>query len=136
MKGFLLAIDWSMVKIGFVLLCMGIFTVILETIVMLVFKFDRFGKNLVYAIMANIGSVLLGVLLFLIFNKAEFAISEILELFILYCITSVFEGWLIKLLNAAMGWRKILVTSFVMNLVSFTALYLTFTQFLSKYFTE
>ena|GEM_PF-2572992 len=136
MKVYLLAIDWSMVRIGVVVLCMGVFTVIVETIVMLVFKFDRFRKSLIDAIMANIGSVLLGVLLFLVFNKTEFAVSEIVELFILYCITAVFEGWLIKLLNPKMSWRKILPTSFVMNLISFAALYLIFTQFLAKYFSE
>ena len=120
---------------GLVVLSMGVFTVIVETVVMLLFKFDRFSKSLVDAIMANIGSVLLGVLLFLIFNKTEFSISEVSELVILYCITSVFEAWLIKLLNVKMGWTKILVTSFVMNLLSFVCLYLIFTRFLSGYFS-
>ncbi len=135
MKSFLLAIDWSLVKVGLVVFSMGVFTVIVETIVMLLFKFDRFGECVVDAIMANIGSVLLGVLLFLIFNKTEFAISQVFELVILYCITSTFEAWLIKLLNSRMSWRRIIVTSFVMNLLSFAALYLIFTQFLSKYFS-
>jgi hypothetical protein len=135
MKSFLLSIDWSLVRVGLVVLGMGVFTVIVETVVMLLFKFDRFSKSLVDAIMANIGSVLLGVLLFLIFNKTEFSISEVSELVILYCITSIFEAWLIKLLNVKMGWRKILVTSFVMNLLSFVSLYLIFTRFLSGYFS-
>jgi hypothetical protein len=135
MKSFLLSIDWSLVRIGLVLLGMGIFTVIVETIVMLVFKFDRFSKSLVDSIMANIGSVLLGVLLFLIFNKTEFGISQIFELIILYCIVSIFEAWLIKLLNSTMSWRRIIVTSFIMNLLSFVFLYLIFTRFLSEYFS-
>jgi hypothetical protein len=135
MKSFLLSIDWSLVRIGLVVLSMGVFTVIVETIVMLIFKFDRFRKSLVDAIMANIGSVLLGILLFLIFNKTEFSISEVFELIILYCITSIFEAWLIKLLNVKMGWGKIIVTSFVMNLLSFVSLYVTFTRFLSGYFS-
>ncbi len=135
MKIFLLSIDWSLVRVGLVLLGMGVFTVIIETIVMMLFKFDRFGKSLVDSIMANIGSLLLAILLFLIFNKKEFAISQMSELFILYCITSVFEAWLIKLLNTTMNWARILITSFVMNLLSFVSLYLIFTKFLSGFFS-
>ena len=134
MKSTLLTIDWSLVRVGLVLLGMGIFTVIMETVVMVLFKFDRFGRSLVYSIMANIGSLLLGILLFLIFNKTEFGISQQSELIVLYCVTSVFEGWLIKLLNPRMGWGRIILTSFVMNLLSFILLYLIFTKFLASFF--
>jgi hypothetical protein len=135
MKSFLLTIDWHLVRVGLVLFGMGVFTVIVETVVMLLFKFDRFSKSLVDSIMANIGSLLLGILLFLVFNKTEFAISQVSELVILYCITAIFEAWLIKLLNTKMNWGKIIITSFVMNLLSFGALYLIFTKFLSEYFS-
>ncbi len=135
MKSYLLSVDWSLIRVGLVLFGMGVFTVIIETIVMMLFKFDRFGKSLVDSIMANIGSLLLGVFLFLIFNKKEFAMSQVSELFILYCITSIFEGWLIKLLNTTMSWGRILATSFVMNLLSFFALYIIFTKFLAGFFS-
>lgn len=135
MKLFLLSVDWHIVRLGLVLLSMGVFTVVIETIVMLIFKFARFGKSLVDSIMANIGSLLLGILLFLIFNKTEFNISQISELFLLYCITSVFEAWLIKLLNTTMNWSRIILTSFVMNLLSFVSLYLIFTKFLAEFFS-
>jgi len=135
MKSTLLTIDWSLVRVGLVLLGMGIFTVIMETVVMVLFKFDRFRRSLVYSIMANIGSLLLGILLFLIFNKTEFGISQQSELIVLYCVTSVFEGWLIKLLNPRMGWGRIILTSFVMNLLSFILLYLIFTKFLASFFS-
>ena len=134
MRTFLLAIDWSLVRVGLVLLGMGVFTVIMETVVMVLFRFDRFGKSLVYSIMANIGSLLLGILLFLIFNKTEFGISQRAELIILFCVTSLFEAWLIKLLNPRMAWGRIIITSFVMNLLSFIALYLIFTKFLASFF--
>jgi len=135
MKSILLAIDWSLVRVGLVILGMGVFTVIIETIIMMLFKFDRFSKSLVASIMANIGSLLLGILLFLIFNKAEFAISQVSELFILYFITSVFEAFLIKLLNTQMAFGKILITSFVMNILSFISLYIIFTKFLADFFS-
>jgi len=135
MGSFLLAIDWSLVRVGLVILATGIFTVVIETVVMVLFKFDRFGRSLVYSIMANIGSLLLGILLFLIFNKTEFGISQRSELIILFCITSLFEAWLIKLLNPVAGWGRIIVTSLVMNLLSFILLYLTFTKFLASFFS-
>src|SRR5215470_2443580 len=135
MRGFLLAIDWSLVRVGLVLLGMGIFTVIIETVVMVLLKFDRFARSLVYSIMANIGSLLLGILLFLIFNKTEFGVSQRSELIALFCITSLFEAWLIKLLNSQKGWARIILTSFLMNLLSFISLYLIFTKFLASFFS-
>ena len=134
MRTFVLSIDWHLVRVGLILLGTGVFTVIVETIVMLLFKFDSFGKSIVDSIMANIGSLLLGILLFLIFNKTEFGISQILELIVLYFITSVFEAWLIKLLRPYMPFGRIVITGLVMNLLSFAGLYLIFTQFLAKFF--
>ncbi|HEY1870536.1 MAG TPA: hypothetical protein VGG71_05720 [Chitinophagaceae bacterium] len=135
MKIVLLAVDWSLVRLGLVLVSMGVFTVIIETLVMIVFKFDRFSKSLVDSVMANIGSLLLGILLFLIFNKTEFNLSQRSELFVFYCIISIFEAFLIKLLKPKMGWLKILFTSFVMNLLSFVSLYIIFTKFLADFFS-
>ena len=135
MSAFLLAIDWSLVRVGLVILGMGVITVVLETVIMVLFKFDRFRRSLVYSIMANIGSLLLGIFLFLIFNKTEFGVSQLSELIVLYCVTSLFEAWLIKLLNPRMGWGRIILTSFVMNLLSFILLYLTFTKFLASFFS-
>ena len=135
MRSCLLAIDWSLVRVGLVILGMGMFTVVMETVVMVLFKFDRFGRSLVYSIMANIGSLLLGILLFLIFNKTEFGVSQRSELIILFCITSLFEASLIKLLNPGIGWGRIILTSFVMNLLSFISLYLVFTMFLASFFS-
>lgn len=132
---YMLSIDWSLMRVGLVILSMGIFTVVMETIVMLLFKFDRFGKSLVDSIMANIGSLLLGILLFLIFNKTEFGVSQFLELVILYVVTSIFEAWLIKLLNTGISWRRIILTSFIMNCLSFVSLYLVFTRLLARFFS-
>lgn len=135
MRSFLLAIDWSLVRVGLVILGMGVLTVVVETVVMVLFKFERFGRSLVYSIMANIGSLLLGIFLFLVFNKTEFGISQRSELIILFCVTSIFEAWLIKLLAPGKGWGRIILTSFVMNFLSFVSLYLIFTKFLASFFS-
>lgn len=135
MRVFVLAIDWSLVRVGLIIIATGVVTVVLETVIMVLFKFDRFKRSLVYSIMANIGSLLLGIFLFLVFNKTEFGVSQLSELTVLYIVTAVFEAWLIKLLNPRMGWGRILLTSFVMNLLSFILLYLTFTKFLASFFS-
>ena len=44
MRAFLLAIDWSLVRVGLVILGMGVITVVLETVIMVLFKFDRTGN--------------------------------------------------------------------------------------------
>ena len=112
-----LSIDWHIVRVGLVLLGMGVFTVVFETVIMLLFRFDSFGKSLVDSIMANVGSLLFGILLFLVFNKTEFDVSQLTELFAFYCITSIFEGWLIRLLrvttSSGSAWRRsaLLMTS-------------------------
>jgi len=77
----------------------------------------------------------LGILLFLIFNKTEFGVSQRAELLILFSVTSLFEAWLIRLLNPRMSWGRIILTSFVMNLLSFISLYLIFTKFLASFFS-
>src|SRR5687767_532628 len=86
--------------------------ILAEAVVMILFKLNRFGKAFLDAVMANIGSILLAILLFLVFNKAEFEdVSQLTELFVLYFIASLFEGWIVKLLNNRLRWGRILLAS-------------------------
>jgi hypothetical protein len=39
------------------------------------------------------------------------------------------------LLNPGISWGRIILTSFVMNLLSFISLYLVFTKFLASFFS-
>lgn len=113
------------------LLIIGAFIVLLlaEAVVMLLFKIGSFGKCLLYSLMANFGSFLLGVLIFLILNKQEFdGISQLTELGVLYIVVSIFEAWIVKLLVPAKSWGIILLASFVMNLLTFGTAYLFVTM--------
>lgn len=105
--------------LGGLVIAAFILAVLAEAIVMFFFRLNKFGRCVVDSLMANIGSLLLGFLLFLIFNKSEFDISESTELIFLYFIVSIFEAWILKLLNTQANWGRILAASFVMNLVSF-----------------
>jgi len=110
--------------LGGLVIAAFILAIFAEAIVMLFFRLNKFGRCVVDSLMANIGSLLLGFLLFLIFNKSEFDISEFTELIFLYFIVSIFEAWIIKLLNTQANWGRILAASFVMNLLSFGTAYL------------
>jgi len=103
-----------------------------EAVVLLLFKVNRFKLALRDSFMANVGSVLLGILLFLIFNKAEFeGISAFTELIFLYVLTVVFEAWIVRLLNIRHSWARILPASLVMNLLTFSVMYVYITTDLS-----
>src|ERR1044071_10215760 len=113
-----------MVLAGLMAFGFAVASILVEALVLLLFRLNGFGKCLLDSLMANIGFFLLAVLLVLAFNKSEFeGVSQTTELFVLYVITVLLEGWIIKLLNAKLGWGRILVASLIMNLVSFGALY-------------
>ena len=109
MKSVLLAIDWSLVRVGLVILGMGVFTVIMETVVMVLFKFDSFGKSLVYSIMANIGSLLLGILLF---RELQFFIPALLGAYTLYVLLRKY----FLILTVRYKWKQGLTAAFLMLL--------------------
>jgi hypothetical protein len=109
-----------------------LFVLLAEAAVMFLFKLNRFGKTLLYSFMANIGSFLLFILLFLVLNKQEFdGISQLSELVIFYLVSCLFEAWIIRLLSPELSWGRILPASFVMNLVSFAVAYLVLTMQIS-----
>lgn len=113
-----------MTKAGLYLAGFVIAVLIIEAFVLFLFKLNSLGKCFLDALMANIGSFLLGVLLLLIFEKWDFeGISETTELITLYTISSIFEAWIIRLLNTRLGWGRIMLASLVMNLPVLAGLY-------------
>jgi hypothetical protein len=127
MRIYMLSIDGLWLLAGLIILSF-ILVVLTEAVVMFLFKLNSFRKTVVDSLMANIGWSLLVILLILIFNKSAFdQISGLPELIIFYLITSFFEAWLIKFLNTQIGFGKILVASFVMNLLTCGAAYLFLT---------
>jgi len=119
----LLSIDNLWTAAGLGVLCFFV-VILVEAVILKIFKLNSFGRCLRDSLMANIGSALLNTLLFLVFNKVEFeGMTHLVEFGILFLISALFEAWIIKLLNKSTPWSKILAASFVMNLVSFAAAY-------------
>jgi hypothetical protein len=124
MRSFLLDAD-SFWVLGALIVLAFFLVITAEAVIMVLFRLNSFKKCLSDSLMANIGSALLSILLFLVFNQAEFeGISELGELTILYFITVFFEALMIKFLNEKLSWGKILLASLVMNLLTFAVLYL------------
>jgi hypothetical protein len=126
----LLAIESLWLAAGLGLLSFFLMCVV-EGLVLLLFKINRFGRCLRDSIMANIGTLLLNILLFLILNKVEFeGISEFTEVCFLFLISAFFESWIIRLLNGQVKWSRILAASFIMNLLSFAGGWMVYTTFI------
>ena len=124
MKVLILATNGPWLLAGLLILSF-LLIVLSEAVVMLLFKLNAFKKCLADSLMANIGTVLLSILLVLIFNKSGFeGISGLPEMTIFYFIASFFEAWIVKLLNANTSFGKIIAASFVMNLLTLGAAYL------------
>ena len=120
MKVYLLAQN-NFLLAGIVILSFAVLIILIEALVMLLFKMNSFRKTFLDSLMANIGSFLLAVLLFLIFNKNEFEIVTAFVIF--YIINCFFEAWIVKLLNTGFSWGRTITASFVMNLLTFAAVY-------------
>jgi hypothetical protein len=130
MSAHLLAIEnlWLVAALG---LFSFLLVVLVEAIIMLLFRINSFGRCFRDSFMANVGTLLLGILLFLVFNKMEFeGLTELAELGAFFLIASLFEGWIVKLLNTNGPWSKVLAASFIMNLLTFGASYLFFLMYI------
>lgn len=131
MNTHLLAIEsiWLAAGFGF-----GSFMVVilLEATILYLFKLNSFRRCFRDSIMANIGSALLCLLLFLILNKVEVeGMNDLMIFSVFFLIASLFESWIIKLLNKDLRWSRILSASLLMNLFTYTAGYYMFSTYMS-----
>jgi hypothetical protein len=124
MKSHFLALE-NLWIVGALAVFSFLLVVLVEAVVMLLFRLNPFSRCTRDSLMANIGSLLLGIFLFLVLNKVEFeGLSVLAELGIFYIIASLFEAWIVKLLTKGQRWPRILAASFVMNFLTFGASYL------------
>jgi hypothetical protein len=126
----LLAIESLWLAVGFGL---GAFlvTVLVEAVILNLFKLNPFGRCFRDSFMANIGSALLCLLLLLILNKVEIeGMTHMMIFAFFFFVASFFETWLIRLLNSQLKWSKILPASLVMNLISYAIGYYVFSTYM------
>ena len=130
MSDSLLAIESLWLATGFGL---GYFVVVilLEATILFLFKLNAFGRCFRDSIMANIGSALLCLLLVLILNKVEVeGMTHLMIFSVFFLVASLFESWIIKLLNKDLAWPRIISASLLMNLLTYAVGYYVFSTYM------
>jgi hypothetical protein len=97
--------------------------VLVEAVIMFFMKMNRFLKCVGDSILANLGSLLIGVLLFFIGGRTEIELSFWVIFAGLYVITVVSEAIFLKWLNKEQSWKRVFIISVIMNMASYLILY-------------
>ena len=108
------------------LIILLVLIILIEAIVMLLFKLNRFAKSLGDSAIVNIASVLIIFLVTGILADIEVGAIDaplILTGAGLYLLTFLGESLVLKLLNKNIRWRRIISASAVMNLLTYILLY-------------
>lgn len=107
-----------------VLLVILLAVILIEAVVMLLFKLNRFGKSFLHSLIVNVASALIGYLLIsqvLIFNES---ISAVIQWLTYFGLTVLIEGVILMLLNPKSSKGKTWLVTIMMNLASYLFLYL------------
>jgi len=100
-----------------------------EAITMLLMKYNKAGKAFLDSFLANIASLAAGFILSSVAGRIFYITdSTILNWLILYSLTVAVEFLILYLLNRTYPRNKTLLTSAVMNIVSYLILYLFFVE--------
>jgi hypothetical protein len=102
--------------------------IMLEAVVMLLFKLNKFSKCIIDSFIVNLASLIVGFILLSVLNKmntgANLQNSTVLLWLIMFAVTILVEGVGLMLLNKKKPRERIWVTTITMNLVSYLVLYL------------
>lgn len=106
-------------------------TLLIEGSVLYFFKYKMFLQCLYDAFIANLSSLIIGLLLYFQFQKlSEYLVQNrsdnrlLILLLIYYFQTVIVEGVLLKYLNKTFPTRKLIVANILMNLLTYATLYL------------
>ena len=108
------------------LVILMVLIILIEAIVMMFFKLNRFSKALGDSTIVNIASVLIIILVIGILADIEVGTVDaplIVTGAGLFLLTFLGESLVLKLLNKNQPWRRIASASAVMNLITFILLY-------------
>jgi hypothetical protein len=107
------------------LILLLVFSFIAEAVILIVSKWDNTGNSFLHSLVINTGTLLLGLLLFIIYAKAVEGqeISQFLPLAGIFIITVLFEAWLLKMLKPVKEIPALLKLSFIINLISAVIFY-------------
>lgn len=97
--------------------------ILLEAIIMTLFKYNEFKKSFLHSLIVNIASLCVGFVLEEVFSDGLDA-SQWLILLLLYGVTLVVETPLLYAMNRAKPVSKTILVSLVMNFITYIILFL------------
>lgn len=107
-----------------ILLVILLAVILIEAVVMLLFRMNNFGKSFLHSSVVNIASTLVGYLLISRVGFFNENISGSSQWAIYYGLTVLIEGLLLMLLNPKAAKGRLWLVTIVMNLASYVFLYL------------
>lgn len=128
MKFFLLDAGGAFLGV-FVLILFLTITILLEGVVLILFKIEKAGKAFLYSLIVNLASLGVGYITLPLIRQAgnEFTKSgQILHWVIVFALTVLVEGFLLLLLTKKKPKEKVWLATIVMNLLSYAILFLFF----------
>ena len=100
-----------------------VLAIFLEALIMTLFKYNRFGKSLRDSFKVNLVSFVIGIVL-LVLNDDYFNLGDFTGLLAMFFVSMLIETFLLYLLNKNKPVMQTLLVSFVMNLVTYSILFL------------
>ena len=110
------SIDWTLIAVLLV-------TIVIEAVIMLLIKYNRFRKAITDSFIANTASIAAGFILFRL-APGLFGRYSLSNLLILFIVTVAIELAVLYLLNRKLPMMKTLQTTVMMNLVSYVLFFL------------
>lgn len=135
MKPFLLDGGGAFLVFSGLVLFMAI-TIILEGVVLIIFKIEKGGKAFLYSLIVNLASLGVGYIILPLIRQIgnTFTTSgSILRWIFVFAITVLVEGFLLILLTKKKPREKVWLATLVMNLLSYAILLLLFRGFVPGY---
>ena len=107
-----------------------VLTIVIEGVIMLLFKIDKAGKVFLYSLVVNLASLGAGYLVAPLIRPAgTLGPFTVLQWGIMFAVTVVVEGHLLLLLTKKKPREKVWLAVIVMNLVSYLLLFAFFRSF-------
>ncbi|HWC54808.1 MAG TPA: hypothetical protein VG676_14570 [Chitinophagaceae bacterium] len=131
MGSFLLDAGGAFLVVSILILFMAV-TIVLEGVVLILFKIEKAGKAFLYSLMVNLASLGVGYIALPLIRQVgnQFTTSGLLLHWIfVFAITVVVEGFLLILLTKKKPREKVWLATVVMNLVSYAILILLFKDY-------
>lgn len=114
----------SVSSVLWILFIISLLVILIEAVVMFLFKLNNFGKTLLHSFFVNIVSTIVGYIMISYQDSNNDKISTPGQWLIFFGATVIIEGLLLMLLYTKTSKSRLWLITVVMNLVSYLFLYL------------